>query len=261
MLSIQLVTRVGTKIAYSCLTAELQNIATQKLPMNRKSLLLVTCATVLIAAVVPVQAGPILQPAAATASSQFSGVFGDPANAISQSGLSVGYRSLVTDFDTYIASNSTHIGSTASFVWFARFGAPFPITFDFDLGGTFLIESFAMWGDNQSLPTKQYVNAFELLADDNPAFSSPTSLGSFNYTNVGTGPEVFTFATTSAAHVRMVIRSNHGSNNRGFGEGAFEVTDVLEPTTLALFSLGLVGAGLARRRKRTSLIPKIAVSD
>lgn len=98
MLSIQLVTRGGTKIAYSCLTAELQNIATQKLPMNRNSLLLVTCATVLIAAVVPVQAGPILQPAAATASSQFSGVFGDPANAISQSGLSVGYTSLVTEW-------------------------------------------------------------------------------------------------------------------------------------------------------------------
>ena len=150
--------------------------------MTRETLLSVACGAVLIAAVVPVQAGLILQPSGATASSQFSGTFGDPTNAISQSGLSVGYTSLVTDFDTYVASNPTHIGSTAGFTWFAQSNAPFPITFDFDLGGTFLIESFAMWGDNQSLPTSQNVNAFELLADNNPAFSPATLLGSFNYT-------------------------------------------------------------------------------
>ena len=171
------------------------------------------CAAILIASVVPARAGLILQPLGASASSQFGGVFGDPTNAISQSGLSVGYTSLVTDFDTYVASNPTHAGSTAGFVWFAQHGAAFPITFDFDLGGTFLIESFAMWGDNQSLPTRQNVNAFDLLADDNPTFSSATLLGSFNYTNVGTGPEVFTFASTSAAYVRMVINSIHGPSN------------------------------------------------
>jgi hypothetical protein len=65
-----------------------------------------------------------------------------PNGAINQSGLSTGYTSLATDFDTYIASNPTH--NTINNDWISAVGT---LTghFDFDLGGTFLVQSFALW--------------------------------------------------------------------------------------------------------------------
>jgi hypothetical protein len=202
-------------------------------------------------------AGFILQPAAASTN---MGTFrGSPDNTRNQSGLSAGYTSLVTDFDAYIASNPTHntvSEAGASNSWLSPSATG---NFDFALGGTFTIQSFAFW--NLGGRSRLNVRGFDLLADDNAAFSSPTLLGSFTATNNAAPSNVvpanvFTFTPTSAAFVRMRITSNYGSNTSGFGEAAFEVQPpiaVPAPASLTLLGLGaLCMAGYGWRRRRTA---------
>lgn len=172
-------------------------------------------------------------------------------NAINQSGLINSYTSAVTDFDTYVATDPRH-----SFTGDWQSNNITTGNVDFALGGSLIIESFLLW--NRGGGSSLSVNSFELFAANDASFAGATSLGVFNASaNVGSptaiGAEVFGFTPTTASFLRMQINSNHGNTIRtGFQEAAVEVQsmEIPEPTTLALFSIGLAGLGFAQRRRR-----------
>lgn len=194
----------------------------------------------------PAQAGVILQPASASSPTATIFAQGSPTNTIDQSGLSVGYTSGVTDFDTYIASTPTHDSSLIATLWLADPLVGSIVDLDFNLGGSYAIESMAFWnrGSNHISNTR----AFQMLVADNAAFTGATVIGNY-VVNPNTGPfpavpaEVFTFASTTARYVRLRIDVSEDSEVR-VGEVAFEVTaqqTVPEPGTPAL----VLACGLA----------------
>ena len=165
-------------------------------------------------------AGVIIQPVAA--STDLGTSVGSSANVINQSGLSVGYTSGITDFDDYYFSTPGHNSDDNGAIWASA--SPFvPGNFDFALGSMVLIESMMIWNCND----QRGVYGFNLLADDNPTFSSPTVLGSFLVDNDGPGdrmaPHGLPFAPTLASHVRMEIISNNGPHPLDVRFGEYDV--------------------------------------
>ena len=198
-------------------------------------------------------AAPILQPAAATTGMGWTTTY-EPVHAVDQSGLSVNYVSGVTDFDSYVASATTFTGASSNNMWFSAAGN-ITGTFDFDLGGSFDIQSFALWADPQS--AGQGVMGFNLLADDNASFSSATLLGSYSAVDglgdPGNLAQVFGFTPTTASYVRMEILSNNGSATyTGISEAAFELVAVPLPAAVWLFGSGLLALiGIGRQRRQS----------
>jgi hypothetical protein len=164
----------------------------------------------------------ILQPA--SVSTDMGTAAGAISNAIDQSGLSAGYTNQVTNFDAYIAAAPSHDNLLTSDFWASSIVTTTG-NIDFDLGGTFFLQSFALW--NLGGGSADNIQGITLLADDNASFSSPVTLGSFT-ADPNTGPtgsvlaEVFSLTTASASHVRMQITSNYGGLVSALGEVAFE---------------------------------------
>lgn len=202
---------------------------------------------ILALASTPASAGIMLQPTAASTNMGHFNTF-DPIYAIDQSGLSANYSTGVTDFDAFTTSTTTVLGGSSFNTWFSQTSTTG--NFDFDLGGAFVIESFALWADPQNIG--QGVNSFSLLASNDALFSSPAMLGAYNAVdglgNANNFAQVFSFAPTSASFVRMVINSNHGSTfTTGISETAFEVF-VPNPATSTLITF--TSFATLRRRRR-----------
>lgn len=212
------------------------------------------CVAVL-AATQQLKAGMILQPTAVTAPSESGSAVAD--NMINQSGLSVGYTSQVTNFDSFLAS-ATHANSGTT-VWANTPLVTFPVNLDFDLGGSFILESLGLWNWDISIVAGAAAKDFNLFAANDSSFTSATLLGSFtaleSASNSAAAGQVFSFAPTSASFMRLEFLSNYGSPLQiAIGEVVFETSSgaaVPEPSSLALFGIGacVVGLGAARRRR------------
>ena len=205
---------------------------------------IVFASTMMVAASSAV-AGVILQPASATSTQT---QFGAADNARNQSGLSIGYTSLVDDFATYIASNPLHNSQDQPNRWTS---GPLPASLDFDLGGSFSIDKIAFWNQGTGIGSTL---AFTLIAADNAAFTGATTLGNFSPVAVGpvtaVAAQVFTLAATQAEFVRFTATQSNGFDGATVGEVAFDVapaSSAPEPSAALLFSLG-AGAMLLKRR-------------
>jgi hypothetical protein len=172
-----------------------------------------------------------------------------------QSGLSAGYTSGVTDFDTYIASNPTHSQDAGTEFILSQTS----VSVVYDLGSSMSIDALALWNEDAfgfgtgelswSLNGIDFFALTTINPVDNPAF--------LTY-----GAEVFSLAETFLRYIRFDISGcpqpdGLASLACGIGEVAFRVADgdvseVPIPGAIPLFLAGLAGLQLRTRRQRKS---------
>ena len=220
----------------------------------RKILALAALATV---AATPVSAQTIISATSAVVNSGGPGS-GSIVDTYNQSGLSVGYTSGVTNFNTYIAGNPRHSVIFSGFEWFSNQGTTTAMV-TYDLGSVLGIDRLALWNEEFS-----GIGLLDLLTSTDGV--TYTALGSFTPTDNPPGvsgdtygADVFSFAATSARYVRFSMSRCPQPNGNNYtacsiGEVAFRSavvnSGVPEPATWAMMLLGFGALGFALRRQR-----------
>jgi hypothetical protein len=175
--------------------------------------------------------------------------FGTLTETLNQSGLSSGYTSGVTNFNTYMASNPTHTLVFNGFEWFSNQGTS-SARVTYNLGALRVIDAMALWNEESSgigLLDLAYsadgINFSSLLSGltptNNPLNSSYTA-------------DIFSFGAVNMQYIQLDM-SRCPQNDFpacSIGEVAFrggELSNVPEPGSLALVALALAGLGIRRR--------------
>jgi hypothetical protein len=172
--------------------------------------------------------------------------------AYNQAGLSAGYTSGVTDFDTYIGSDPTHDPAHPDHAWLSEAGKS-SARIDFDMGAEYEIARIALWNE-----PKWGIATVDVSTSNTSDFSTSTSVGSFtptdNPSSVAYLADVFVLTeVTSARYVRLDVTKASGLYI-SMGEVAFDagLAAIPEPSTVSalcgLVGMGLVGGWWRRRR-------------
>ncbi len=167
-----------------------------------------------------------------------------------QSGLSAGYTSGVTNFNTFVAT-TTHTTTFAGYEWFSNEGTD-SASVTYDLGSVVKIDKMALWNEESS-----GIGLLDLLfSTDGTTFSSllsglmPTDNPLADYL-----ADVFSFTSTDLRYVRMDMsrcpQPVVGSYNAcAIGEVAFNQVAAVPVPAAGLLLLGALGGlGLMRRRR------------
>ena len=218
--------------------------------MNFKSLTafsLSGLAMVMASFVKPAEAAVIISPVSATASSQINPT-GNIGNTIDQSGLSIGFTSGVTDFDTYIASDPIHNANVLADEWFSAIGTT-TATVTYDLGSVFTLDRLALWnedftgiGNFNILSSTDGVNFSTILSGVSP-IDNPSAI---NYP-----VEVINFGSSVDAQFIQFDITSCPQNRCGIGEVAFSQPIPFEAETSVALALlgGYMGVKKFRQRQ------------
>ena len=189
------------------------------------------------------EAGVVLSPGTVLANTPQRNASFPVTAAFDQSGLSTGYTSGVTDFDTYIAGNPTHPVNAANVFYlpndFVTSGF-----INLDLGSAFVLEGLALWNWG-SAAGGPGITSMKIFSSPDATFTAPVLLDDFGFVIAGGNAQVKQLTTpTSTQYVRLEMT---GPRSVGFGELAFGV--VPEPSSLLLLGSG---AMFLMRRRRPS---------
>ncbi len=216
-------------------------------------------ATVALAmATTPATASTIIGATSATVDAGGPG-FGSINDTLNQNGLSAGYTSGVTDFDSYIASDPTHDLTFSGNEWFSN-NPSTSAQVTYDLGSAMGIDRLALWHEESS--GFGSVDLFSSI--DGITFSA---LGTFVPTPATVvadySAQVFSFAATNTRFVRFAMSDcpeGAGTFDAcAIGEVAFRsaaIGGIPEPTTWAMliFGFGAIGGAMRRKAKVTTKV-------
>jgi len=128
----------------------------------------------------------------------------------------------------------------------------------FDLGATFLVDSFSFWNQNSGGPGalgSTGIRGVEVGTSLSgvtylPLLGGPTQFN--QVTTAPAGPQIFTFTPVSARFFQFTIASNWGDTAQtGFAEVGFN-NAIPEPATFSLIAIGAFAIRILMRRKQTS---------
>ncbi len=182
---------------------------------------------------------------------EFSSAYGID-NVSDQSGLSVGFTSGVTDWDTYFGTPS-HTVIAADYEWWGAENSGLTGSVVFDLGMNYFVDKLALWNEEVA-----GISTFDVYTStDGISFTSvgPSLTPTNNPLELDYFADIFALTTTQGRYIKLDITGtgDNGWNTVSMGEIAFStstsVDPVPEPSTMLLLGCGLIGlAGTARRK-------------